>query len=249
MNKIKMRILGSIIIIICLCLPKICIAVEDYYDFHQVTSIDGDLQDIIEKHPLISNIYQYAYTSEQSEIEDYSVKKIQSYSKEEQETIKNMQSIYGQEIQELIDREILSTEILENDNQPYQVTFGTLTHEIKNNNQRYILNQIYRINTDNDKIIDFTMDQQTHKIIDFSIRQKKPNNLSQEEIKNLLWLMLDYLELDDIGDWSFLQNSYESYKAKLRITYQNELMDDMQVWSIQLNTLYSSPSSIYITFQ
>lgn len=232
-------------IFFCLCLPKICFLIQDYYDFHQISSIDSEeIQNIFKKHPLISYLYQYDNASHESQLDEYIVKNKQSYSIDEQKMIETMQSLYSQEIQKLIDKKILSTSLLEHDTKPYQVTFGTLVHE-KNDSERYLLNQIYRINSDNDKTIDLTMDKATHKIIGFSVMQKDMLQMSQQDIKDLLWHMIEYLELDDIDDWHFIQNGYESYKAKLRITYQNEVRDGMQFYNINVDTLYSSSSTFF----
>lgn len=243
MNKVKIRILGSLLIVICLCLSKLFFAIDDYYDFHKTISIDGQTQDILKQHPLISRLYQYYYDAHEQKTKDYMIKNIGSYSTQEQKTLKNMQSLYSEEIQKLIDKKILSSSILESSKQPYQVTFGTLTYLTKGNSEQYLLNQIYRLNSDNDKTIDFIMDKETHKIISLSISQKNNEPFDTQNIKDLLWYMIEYLELDDIDDWNYNQNGYESYKAKLHVTYQKEEFTDMQTYTIAVNLLYSSSSS------
>ena len=158
----------------------------------------------------------------------------------QQEKLKNMQNIYNQELQKLIDKNILSHSLLEsNPQKDYQLTFGTLIRNTKKTVEQYHLEQIYRLNSQHDKIINFYMDAKTHKIIKISITKDDVQQIKQDEIKKLLWNMIEYLELDDINDWHYNQNGYEAYQAKLRVSFENTVIDGQQTYSIRTSILYS----------
>lgn len=247
MKKTKIRIMGSFMIMICLCLPSIFLMIQDQHDFHQINSIDDrTIQKIFQKYPLISNLYQYYYSSKQSEYKEYIIKNKNTYQQSEQKEIKKIQTSYNQEIQKLIDANILSYSLLEVEKGPYQTKIGTFNIETKEKNLRYHLNQIYRLNSENDKTIELIMDEQTHKIISLSVTQKTIKDRNQKDMKQLLWSMIKYLGLDDLDDWIYNQNGYESYQAKLRVTYQKQIWEEMQQLKIEVNLLYSSSSALLI---
>lgn len=248
MNKVKIRILGSLTIILCLCLPKMIFMVEDYHDFQKLISIDdGQIQTLMKKHPLISQLYNYNYSFEDFQAEEYVIKNIDSYSSSKQETIKNIQSLYNEEIQKLIDKNILSSSLLEMNTKSYQTTFGTISIESDQKNERYILNQTYRIHTNHDKAMTFVMDKETQKIMSVSISLDKTETFHQD-IKETLWSMIEYLELDDIEDWNYNQDGYESFQTKLRVSYQKTTYDDMQEYCISIQCLYSSSATLLFTY-
>jgi hypothetical protein len=252
MNKIKMRIIGILLIGLCFCLPIVSFIIQDYTNHNRVGEIDGGkTQEILKKHPLISYLYQYDYIMEDyDEIvqESYNIKKYYSYSKEKQKDLKKIQTIYSQEIQKLIQNKIISHDILETSTKKdYQLTFGTIKKNKKENIGQYFLEQIYRLNSDNDKFIDFNMDGKTHKITSISLTQNHHLDFNQKEIKELLWNMIKYLELDDIDDWNYNQEGYESYQAKLRISFYNEIIDQQQNIRINTSILYlPSPKRFHI---
>ncbi len=91
------------------------------------------------------------------------------------------------------------------------------------------------------------MDGKTHKITSISLTQNHHLDFNQKEIKELLWNMIKYLELDDIDDWNYNQEGYESYQAKLRISFYNEIIDQQQNIRINTSILYlPSPKRFHI---
>lgn len=243
MNKVKVRVLGSVLIGLCFGLPKLSFIIQDYTNYNEAISIDGGkMEDILKKHPLISYLYQYDYVlNNEVEQERYIIKNSQSYSKKQQKSLKDIQDIYSEEIQKLINYKILTHSLLESDPQKdYQLTFGTLIKNKKQTIEQYALEQIYRLNSQHDKIIDFHMDAQTHKIMKISITKDDVQQINQDEMKTLLWNMIQYLELDDIDDWHYNQNGYESYQAKLRVSFENAVIDGQQTYSIRTSILYSA---------
>lgn len=243
MNKVKVRVLGSVLIGLCFGLPKLSFIIQDYTNYNEAISIDGGkMEDILKKHPLISYLYQYDYVlNNEVEQERYIIKNSQSYSKKQQKSLKDIQDIYSEEIQKLINYKILTHSLLESDPQKdYQLTFGTLIKNKKQTIEQYALEQIYKLNSQHDKIIDFHMDAQTYKIMKISITKDDVQQINQDEMKTLLWNMIQYLELDDIDDWHYNQNGYESYQAKLRVSFENTVIDGQQTYSIRTSILYSA---------
>lgn len=229
--------------------------IQDFINNTKVIDIDGGkTQIILEKHPIISYLYQYDYIlnydSDGIEQDVYGIKKYDIYSKDQQKELKTIQQIYSQEIQKLIDYNILSYSLLEYDSQKdYQVDFGTITKNKKKNIEQYDLEQIYRLNTQHDKTIDFHMDGKTHKIVYIAVRQSHIEDINQDKIKRILWGMIQYLELDDIDDWNYNQNGYESYQSKLRISFENSVIDGQQTYLIKASILYSIfQKQVYIRF-
>lgn len=230
----KKRILGIIIIVLALSMPVFVNSMQDYYIFNRLVPLkNNQTQEILKTHPVISQIYQQVY---ENPIEEnyYVVKEKESYAVEQQEFITKMQTIYANEIQKLVDYEILSYEILEVSKiEPSQIDFGTITKRQSNT----ILYQVYRMSRQDDKSISYQMDNETNKIIDIFLQQKQQLSFTKQQLQQLAWQMITYLELDDIEDWTYNQDGYESNIAKLRISCTIEKYIDNYTFHIGVNVL------------
>lgn len=248
MNDTKKRILGIIIIAVSLCIPIITFRIQDYYTFHKEVALDtSETQKILNDHPIIAYIYQNYYTTGQNEYQEYIVKEIETYSLQEQKVLNQILENYTQEIKKLLNYQVLNNDLLEiTQQQDYKVDFGTITNQTNQDGGYYLLNQIFRMLTNNDKSIQFCMESHTHKITDIYIKQDHIIDYNQDQLKSLAWSMIEYLELDDIGDWNYNQNGYESYKAKLRISCQSDMIYNTQEIEIRTSLLGTQDSNMMI---
>lgn len=242
MNKIRIRIGACLLIILFLCLPKVAFMIEDHYTIYQnYVMANNQYQDVLKEYPLIAQLYQQSY-SEDDVLIDYVVKEIDTYNEEKQKEARLIQSYFSREINQLIDNHLMTLDLLECQDY-FDVTFGTITDRQSNNGGIYSLDLLYRLHSKDDKDIYFTMDKVTQKITSFSCQQKKLNQLNQEEIQALLQDFIHYLELDDIDDWYFNQNGYESSKAKIRVYYQTHQYGQSKEYKIGISLLYPAISS------
>lgn len=218
MNKKKVRGFCIFILIISLCFPLILVNILDSRDLNKEISFeDNQTEEILKKHPVIENIYKL-YPNYTDKIEEYVIRRIGEYDQEKQEKLTQYQSLFSKEIQKIIDHKVISHELLENFDKKHYVDYGT----IYISDISYDLNQILRMWEYSYKSFQYQMEPHTKKIINLTISQEKAIHLSDDEIKTISWGMIEYLELDDIDDWSYNQYGYESNKAKLRISCELE---------------------------
>ncbi|WP_270640031.1 hypothetical protein [Longibaculum muris] len=217
MNKKKIRMFGIMVLIISLILPIGISKLLDLKEINKEISLeDNQTQEILKKHPIIVNLYRHQqdYTAD-AKSETYVVKRKDEYSDTKQKQLLYLQSLFSNEIQKLIDFKILSRQLLEvNNDKKYQVEYGTI-REYQNT---YDLEHIFRMKPDPYKGVDYSMDADTHKITHIELRQENPFNYTDDEFKEIALQMIKYLELDDIDDWVYNQYGYESNQAKLRVS-------------------------------
>lgn len=241
---IKKRILGIFIIIFTLCIPLIVISLQDYYAFNQVISIaDNQTQEVLKSHPVISRIYQQVYEyNKDKEESNYVIRQKDEYTEEQQTQLELIQSLYTREIQKLVNKDIIDKEMLEiSDQNEVQIDFGSIV----DSQNIYGLNQVYRMLSEDDKSMHYLMDSKTNKIIDIKLTQQKKFTITKQELKARAWLMIEYLELDDIEDWVYNQDGYESNIAKIRVSCSFEKYLDYYNYSVNVSVLgLFSPSSL-----
>lgn len=172
-------------------------------------------KDLLEKYTILNSLYTSFYSEEIRN--DYNITDTSSYTTEEINNIKEVLSSYETEVMMLINQAIVPYEYLElNEDEPYAITFGTLQLSKKEYGMHH-LNQIFHMNNDIVKEAEFTLDQQTKKITSIMIVNPQVVSYSQEQTKSLLWKFITYLGLNEIDDWNFNKQSYESYRARLQI--------------------------------
>ena len=60
MNKKKMRVIGSFVLIISLSFPMIIVGFQDFYDINKEISLENSqTEDILKEHPVIEGIYKF----------------------------------------------------------------------------------------------------------------------------------------------------------------------------------------------
>lgn len=246
MNKKRIRMLGISTLIFSLCFPLIVGIVQDYHDINKELSLeDNQTQEILENHPIIGNIYQVYQSGNLTDSRiEYKVRQKDEYTPSEQETLLHLQSLFTKEIQQLLQNHVLNTSLLETDStQDYQADFGTLvTFETE---EYYRLEQVLRMWEKSFKSIDYIMEPKTNKIIGINITQQEILSLSDDQLKKITWAMIQYLELDDIDDWSYNQYGYESNKAKLRISCTLQKRTEMYTFDIDVSLLGILNKNIY----
>ena len=63
----------------------------------------------------------------------------------------------------------------------------------------------------------FDLLKESKKITALDISNEAVELLNQEDCKEIMRSMIQYLGLEDIEDWSYTDNGYESYIAKLQV--------------------------------
>ena len=233
MNKKKMRVIGSFVLIISLSFPMIIVGFQDFYDINKEISLENSqTEDILKEHPVIEGIYKF-YQNSSTNSQEYVIKRKDEYTVKEQEKLLQLQTLFSGEIEKLMNHKILSHELLENEDEKYIADYGTLIDD----ENAYYLRQVLRMWQDSFKSFDYKMDPQTHKIIGFSMSQEDNLIMSDNEMKTMAWRMIEYLELDDIDDWVYNQYGYESNKAKLRISCEFEKRVDTNNININVTLL------------
>lgn len=99
------------------------------------------------------------------------------------------------------------------------------------------LNQVYRLNTANDNIGDFTLDKQTEKILNLEFYRHEVKQYSEQERKEFAWNMIQYLGLDSLKDWTYTRYGYESYQAKVQVYCEVENLGDSSRFTMGITPL------------
>lgn len=102
MNKKKLRFIGIFILILSLSFPMIIVGLQDFRDINkEMTLENSQTEDILKKHPVIESIYQL-YQNIPEKSEEYVIKRIGEYSEDKQAKLKEFQSYFSEEIQQLL---------------------------------------------------------------------------------------------------------------------------------------------------
>lgn len=103
---------------------------------------------------------------------------------DEQDALKQLQEQFSAQIDQLIQHQVLTADLLEIDaEEEYEPTFGTFSRWGESD---ILLQQIYRMWEDQDyKSVDYTMDEQTGKITRIEISQQKQMTYTEAQLKEL----------------------------------------------------------------
>ena len=215
--KRKTYILLPVLFILSFLLPMLIFALQDWYDIQKVYHFDQIYisSDIAKKYPVISEIYASFYTQgESTETENQYLINFSSATPKDQETYTDIKLLYEQEISNLIDKSVITNQLVSNDKNAYVIDFGTL---LLRNHHLYNLSQIFSMEENKVVSTSFDLLKENKKIIALDISNEAVELLNQEDCKEMMRSMIQYLELAEIEDWSYTDNGYESYIAKLQV--------------------------------
>lgn len=221
MKKRWIRIIGVISIGLLLSVPLVTFKIQDHQNINkkiawQNSSLDKELMN---KYPIINDIYNELFTTNDlKNYNQYVIKNKENYTSEQQSKLEEFQKLFEQEVNLLLQHQVIDHSLLELQPQEhYAVTFGTIMDYSVEHQGKYVLDQIYRFNTNNDNSISFTMNVSSKKITSFTISNQQLSKLTKEDIKKITWQMIEYLGLEKIEDWNYTDFGYESYQAKLQV--------------------------------
>lgn len=221
MKKRWIRIIGVISIGLLLSVPLVTFKIQDHQNINkkiawQNSSLDKELMN---KYPIINDIYNELFTTNDlKNYNQYVIKNKENYTSEQQSKLEEFQKLFEQEVNLLLQHQVIDHSLLELQPQEhYAVTFGTIMDYSVEDQGKYVLDQIYRFNTNNDNSISFTMNVSSKKITSFTISNQQLSKLTKEDIKKITWQMIEYLGLEKIEDWNYTDFGYESYQAKLQV--------------------------------
>lgn len=215
--KRKTYILLPVLFLLSFLLPLLVFSLQDWHDIQKVYHFDQIYisSDIAKKYPVISEIYASFYTQgESTETKNQYLIDFSSATSEDQVTYADIKSLYEQEITNLIDKSILTNQLVNNDENAYVIDFGTL---LLRNRHLYNLSQIFSM--EGNKVVSTSFDllKESKKITALNISNEAVERLTKEDCKDMMRSMIQYLELEEIEDWSYTDNGYESYIAKLQV--------------------------------
>lgn len=215
--KRKTYILLPILFILSFLLPLLVFTLQDWHDIQKDYHFDQIYisSDIAKKYPVISEIYASFYTQgESAESDNQYLIDYSSAPLEDQETYADIKSLYEQEISKLIDKSIITNPLVNNDGNAYIIDFGILTLR---NRHLYNLSQIFSM--EGNKVVSTSFDllKESKKIIALDISNEAVALLTKDDSKEMMRSMIQYLGLEEIEDWSYTDNGYESYIAKLQV--------------------------------
>lgn len=224
-----MRTRTAVILCIGICslsvlLPLGIFRVQDSVAADKDVSWESSTEDIARKYPIVSSVYANFYQKNNSSdsYESYDLSSMEAYSQTRQKELEEVKKKYSSELNTMLANGVIPYELLEMKQQEtYTVSFGTLSYS-HTKGGTWQLSQVYRLNTQNDHIQDFTMDKQTGKILNFDFYTSNMKQYSAKERKELAWNMITYLGLDSIQDWTYTQYGYESYEAKIQVYCEEE---------------------------
>ncbi|MFQ6860486.1 MAG: hypothetical protein ACLROI_02905 [Beduini sp.] len=215
--KRKAYILLPVIFILSFLLPILVFTLQDWHDIQKEYHFDQIYisSDIAKEYPVISEIYASFYTQgESTETENQYLINFSSSTPEDQETYADIKLLYEQEIRSLIDKSVITNQLVNNDKNAYTIDFGSL---LLRNRHLYNLSQIFSMEENKVVSTSFDLLKESKKITALDISNEAVELLNQEDCKEIMRSMIQYLGLEDIEDWSYTDNGYESYIAKLQV--------------------------------
>lgn len=215
--KHKAYILLPVIFILSFLLPILVFTLQDWHDIQKEYHFDQIYisSDIAKEYPVISEIYASFYTQgESTETENQYLINFSSAAPEDQETYADIKLLYEQEIRSLIDKSVITNQLVNNDKNAYTIDFGSL---LLRNRHLYNLSQIFSMEENKVVSTSFDLLKESKKITALDISNEAVELLNQEDCKEIMRSMIQYLGLEDIEDWSYTDNGYESYIAKLQV--------------------------------
>lgn len=223
MKKNKTRIIGIVAISLLLSIPLVIFTFLDYQNIDkqvawQNSSLDKQL---MEKYPIINDIYNEFFTNHSlDDINNtYVVRKKDDYPVDKQQKMEELQKLYTQEVNLLLEKQVIDHELLElAPQEQFKVDFGTIYDKSVDNKGTYNLDILYRFNSDYDNWMNFEMNTSGKKITSLSITNQLVPKLTKDDLKKMAWQMIEYLGLNEIDDWVYNEYGYESYQAKLQVT-------------------------------
>lgn len=237
MSRKRIRFIWCSLLIIIGCLPLLVFFVYDSLTMNQsvVYRDSSEQHEIVRNHPVIASLYSHYYADISFDLaEQYNIKN-NDYSSEQIIKIQEIQSYFDKEINELLELKVFPSSLIElTENERFQTTFGYISDYSQQQEQSYYLHQMYRIHTNNDVDVTYTYDIMTQKILSISLTNKLVNQLTEEQLKIMSWNMICYLELDDIDDWEYKQNAYQSDKASLIVNSHINHYSESDTLSIEV---------------
>lgn len=221
MNKKALVVLLLFIILFPITLPKLVFFLLDHQQLNHTVSWTSQLHDqsIITDHPIITRVYDTFYKQSQannSVVESYNVQTISGLNTPLRKQISEVKDQFTNEINELLSQNVFPHSLLElKQQEAFQTTFGTIDdHKALST---YNLFLVYRLEGNNDTTASFTMDRTLGVITSMNFTGKEVSKLKDADRKKLAWNMIVYLKLDDIDDWIYTENGYESYQARIQV--------------------------------
>lgn len=249
MGKFKLRTIGFLTITALLLTPLMVFKIQDQHNLNkkipwQNSSLDKEL---IKKYPIINDIYTEFFTNItfQDNAARYVIRNKDNYSADQQAKITALQELFKQEVDLLLKQEVIDYNLLElSSRDAYQVDFGTIYDKSLDDQGIYLLDQLYRFNTDNDNYANFVMNAKSKKITSLSLTNHSLAKLKKDDLKKMGWQMIEYLGLAKIDDWNYTDYGYESYQAKLQIVCEVLEFSGRYTLEIRVSMLGSSRNII-----
>lgn len=196
-------------------------------------------EDIAKNYPVVSRVYANFYQGNETMMdnESFHLSDMSAYTEKQQSQLTEVKKKYSRELNQLLAQGIFPYELLDlKKGEPFSVEFGTLS-QMSEKSGVWQLNQVYRLNTANDNIGDFTLDKQTEKILNLEFYRHEVKQYSEQERKEFAWNMIQYLGLDSLKDWTYTRYGYESYQAKVQVYCEVEDLGDSSRFTMGITPL------------
>lgn len=214
-TKIVLLLLG---ILITLLFPLLLFQMQDNIDMHSTKyESSEDFHEITETYPIISAIYSDAYENHSDYLlEEYDISALHTYDSALQEELTKRKDAFEQQIHALLEYKVLSDTNFPMEEAPYTINYGKLSFSLDSsfttNLQQVVSMEYPYVHSQY-----FTYTTQADKITSIYLSNALLKELSEEDCKKIAWSMVQYLGLEDIKDWNYLNYGYESYQAKLQV--------------------------------
>lgn len=211
--KRYLHILIPFILLFSLFLPLICFQINDslFQPDHIAWDSSNSFQSDI---PLIANLYSNHYRSiSQENSKSYDLTNLE----ENQKEILPIKNQFTTQINALLDQQLLFPSYMGQIEDTFVVSFGNLSIFYSEAPYLYTLNQIFYLDGDTCRSIDYTMDANTNKIISCTIYIPEQIAITDEERTQFLQNYIQYLELNELIDWTNNSECMESYQGKVQV--------------------------------
>lgn len=212
----------SVLMILCcilftLWIPKLLFHIQDGVDRkNNKLETTNELSELYRKYPIIPAVYADAYNdTDDADGTYFKIEHMNDYDNAKE--LRKKLSSAEKQIQDLLQRGILSPQLLIRDDESFQFTYGTISDPFNTEQLSFRINQVLSINRGYVRSADFTFLKQPDKIISMDIANEHTAKITESERKKIARKLITYYQLDDFDDWTYNNQGYESYRAKLQI--------------------------------
>lgn len=240
MKRFRYLVFITLCTFITICIPQFFFQIQDHMQLITQKN-DSKNEALYKKYPVIAAVYADSY-SDVVNSKKYDITLQATYDKNSQKILRNAIDKCEAQLTELVKKQVLTEDLLMH---VHQINYGTMDDPAQTQAASFTLEQIHSIHAGYVRSQNLTYLKQVNKISNITIRNEHVEKIDKEVCKKIALKMIAYLDLDKIEDWTYIDNGYESYQAKMKIlcqviAHQEGEYQELQIVALPLALQYEN---------